>query len=51
MRKRLLLALFAFLALFASAPPARAQVPAPKVTISGLFDQVTSAERKPRAYG
>ncbi|PYN32432.1 MAG: hypothetical protein DME01_21710 [Candidatus Rokuibacteriota bacterium] len=45
MRKRLVLALFAFLTLLALAPPSRAQVPAPKVTISGLFDQVTSAGR------
>jgi len=45
MRNRLVLALFAFLALLTLAPPARAQVPAPKVTITGLFDQVTSAGR------
>src|SRR5215468_8100726 len=45
MRKRLVLALVAFLPLLTVAPPARAQVPAPKVTITGLFDQVTSAGR------
>jgi hypothetical protein len=45
MRKRLVLALFAFLTLLTLAPPSRAQVPAPKVTISGLFDQVTSMGR------
>jgi len=42
MRKRLVLALVAFLPLLTLAPPARAQVPAPTVTITGLFDQVTS---------
>src|SRR5215475_11222670 len=45
MRKRLVLALVAFLALLTTAPPSWAQVPAPKVTITGLFDQVTSAGR------
>src|SRR5262245_63374105 len=45
MRNRLVLALFAFPALLLAAPPARAQVPAPKVTITGLFDQVTSMGR------
>ena len=45
MRNRLVLALFAFLALLIAAPSARAQVPAPRVTISGLFDQVTSMGR------
>jgi hypothetical protein len=45
MRQRLVLALFAFLTLLALATPSRAQVPAPKVTISGLFDQVTSMGR------
>src|SRR5215831_13177641 len=45
MRKRLVLALVAFLPLLTLAPPARAQVPAPKVTITGLFDQVTSMGR------
>jgi len=45
MRNRLVLALFAFLTLLMAAPPARAQVPAPKVTITGLFDQVTSMGR------
>src|SRR5437867_11143779 len=45
MRPRLVLALFAFLTLLTLAPSARAQPPAPKVTISGLFDQITSAGR------
>src|SRR5262245_40627495 len=45
MSTRLFLALFAFLALLTLAPPALAQAPAPKVTITGLFDQVTSAGR------
>ena len=45
MRKRLILALFAFLTLLMLAPSAGAQVPAPKVTISGLFDQITSMGR------
>ncbi len=45
MRQRLVLALFAFLTLLTLAPSARAQPPAPKVTISGLFDQITSAGR------
>ena len=45
MRKRLVLALVTFLTVVAAVPPARAQVPAPKVTITGLFDQVTSAGR------
>jgi len=45
MRQRLVLALYAFLTLLTLAPSARAQPPAPKVTISGLFDQITSAGR------
>ncbi len=45
MRKRLILALVAFLTLLTLATPSRAQVPAPKVTITGLFDQVTSMGR------
>ena len=35
----------AFLVLLMVAPLALAQAPAPKVTISGLFDQVTAAGR------
>src|SRR5215468_5217490 len=45
MRKRLVLALVAFLPLLTVAPPARAQVPAPRVSITGTFDQVTGAGR------
>jgi len=45
MGKRLILALIAFLTLLALATPSRAQVPAPKVTITGLFDQITSMGR------
>jgi hypothetical protein len=46
MRKRLLLALVPFLALFTLTTPSRAQeVPAPKVTITGTFDQITSMGR------
>src|SRR5437899_728684 len=45
MGKRLILALIAFLTLLTLATPSRAQVPAPKVTITGLFDQVTSMGR------
>src|SRR5262249_37421901 len=45
MKKRLVLALVAFVALPAAVLPAQAQVPAPKVTITGLFDQVTSMGR------
>src|SRR5437660_2990631 len=45
MRRLLVLASFAFLVLVTLASPALAQAPAPKVTISGLFDQVTSAGR------
>src|SRR5438445_1045831 len=45
MRRLLVLASFAFLVLVTLASPALAQAPAPKVTITGLFDQVTSAGR------
>src|SRR5207237_8358026 len=45
MRRLLVLASFAFLVLLTLASPALAQAPAPKVTITGLFDQVTSAGR------
>jgi len=45
MRRLLVLAPFAFLVLVALVSPALAQAPAPKVTISGLFDQVTSGGR------
>jgi len=38
-------AVFAFVTLATPAPLVLAQAPAPKVTISGLFDQVTSAGR------
>src|SRR5439155_21403633 len=42
MRKVLTTAVFAVVALAMLAPPVLAQAPAPKVTITGLFDQVTS---------
>src|SRR3989454_10028038 len=45
MRRFLVKALFTFVVLAMLAPPAFAQVPAPKVTITGLFDQVTSMGR------
>src|SRR5499427_6693938 len=45
MPKSILTAAFAFLLLAMLAPPGFAQAPAPKVTISGLFDQVTSGGR------
>src|SRR5438445_8898602 len=45
MRRFLVKALFAFVILAMLAPPGFAQAPAPKVTITGLFDQVTSAGR------
>src|SRR5947199_3555495 len=45
MRRLLVLASFALLVLVTPASPARAQPPAPKVTISGLFDHITSAGR------
>ncbi len=43
MRRPLIVAVFAFAILGMLAPPAFAQAPTPKVTITGLFDQVTSA--------
>src|SRR2546422_9373712 len=45
MRRFLVKALFAFVILAMLAPPGFAQAPAPKVTITGLFDQVTAAGR------
>src|SRR5438309_6373028 len=42
MRKFLVTAVFAFVTVAMLAPPVLAQAPAPKVTITGLFDQVTS---------
>jgi hypothetical protein len=45
MKRVLVPALFAFLVLALLVPPALAQAPAPKVTITGLFDQVTSMGR------
>jgi hypothetical protein len=45
MKRVLVPALFAFLILALLVPPALAQAPAPKVTITGLFDQITSAGR------
>jgi hypothetical protein len=45
MKRVLVPALFAFLVLALLVPPALAQAPAPKVTITGLFDQITSAGR------
>src|SRR3989454_92044 len=43
MRKFLVSAVFAFVTVAMLAPPVLAQAPAPKVTITGLIDQVTSA--------
>src|SRR5437879_530634 len=43
MRKFLVTAVFTFVTVAMRAPPVLAQAPAPKVTITGLFDQVTSA--------
>src|SRR5213594_1347628 len=43
MRRFLAQALFTFVVLAMLAPPVFAQAPAPRVTITGLFDQVTSA--------
>jgi len=43
MRKFLVTAVFAFVTIAMLAPPVLAQAPAPKVTITGLIDQVTSA--------
>jgi hypothetical protein len=45
MRRVIVAAVFAFVILAMLAPPGFAQAPAPKVTLSGLFDQVTSAGR------
>src|SRR5881628_2871606 len=45
MRKVLTTAVFAVVALAMLAPPVLAQAPAPTVTITGLFDQVTTAGR------
>src|SRR2546426_12275238 len=43
MRKFLVTAVFAFVTIAMLAPPVLAQAPSPKVTITGLLDQVTSA--------
>src|SRR5213594_4755563 len=43
MRRLTVTAVFAFAILVTLAPPGFAQAPAPKVTISGLFDQMTAA--------
>src|SRR2546427_10818329 len=45
MRRFLAAAVFAVIILGMLAPPGFAQAPTPKVTISGLFDQVTSMGR------
>src|SRR5438128_7431862 len=45
MRRFLATAVFAVIILAMFAPPGLAQAPTPKVTISGLFDQVTSMGR------
>jgi hypothetical protein len=45
MRKWLVTAVFAFVIVAMLAPPVLAQAPTPKVTITGLFDQVTSMTR------
>src|SRR5881296_4194901 len=45
MRRFLATAVFAVIILAMLAPPGLAQAPTPKVTISGLFDQVTSMGR------
>src|SRR5436309_7424005 len=45
MRRFLVQALFTFVVLAMLAPPVFAQAPTPKVTITGLFDQITSAGR------
>src|SRR5438876_8138846 len=45
MRRFLVTAVFAFVILAMLAPPGFAQAPAPKVTITGLFDQVSSMGR------
>src|SRR2546422_8638457 len=45
MRRFLVESLFTFVVLAMLAPPVFAQAPTPKVTITGLFDQITSAGR------
>jgi hypothetical protein len=45
MRRFTIAAVFAFVILAMLAPPGFAQAPAPKVTLSGLFDQITSMGR------
>src|SRR2546427_2002746 len=45
MRRFLVKVLFTFVVLAMLAPPVFAQAPAPKVTITGLFDQITSGGR------
>src|SRR4029453_14150237 len=45
MRRFLVAAVLTLVTLVALVPPGFAQAPVPKVTISGLFDQVTSAGR------
>src|SRR5256712_12709497 len=45
MQRFLVKTLFTFVVLAMLAPPGFAQAPAPKVTITGLFDQVTAAGR------
>jgi hypothetical protein len=45
MRRVIVTAVFAFVILAMLAPPGFAQAPSPKVTLSGLFDQVTSMGR------
>src|SRR2546425_2624482 len=45
MRRCIVTAVFAFVILAMLAPPGFAQAPAPKVTITGLFDQITSMGR------
>ncbi len=45
MRRSVITAVLAFVILAMLAPPVLAQAPAPKVTITGLFDQMTAAGR------
>src|SRR3989442_4596424 len=45
MRRFIVTAVLAFVILAMLAPPGFAQAPAPKVTITGLFDQITSMGR------
>ena len=45
MRRSLVAAILTLVTLVMLAPPGYAQAPVPKVTISGLFDQVTSMGR------